>query len=328
MTRCNTTDGGSLSFGSRLGLRIAADHSFVVLLALLIALLLAVQIIRPGTVSSGWVSNIVLFAAPLGLLAGAQTLVLLTGGIDLSVASIATAAAYVMATNVEIGVAPALALGLLISILVGLLNGIGIALFRVLPMIMTLGTNLMVMGLLTVYSQIAMAQRSGVPEFLLFLDSTKIGGLVPCSLFVWLPVGAILILGLSRSGFGRSLYAVGDNPKACTIAGIRIWKVLIADYVASGVLSGVAGLLLIGSTNAADLGLANTYLLPSVAAAVIGGTSIFGGRGGYGGTVIGAFILTILESLMTLLNASEPIKQIIYGSVILLIATGYTKLSK
>jgi ribose transport system permease protein len=198
--------------------------------------------------------------------------------IDLSVASIATASAYVMATHIELGAGPAIGFGLLVAILVGLLNGIGIALFRVLPMIMTLGTSLMVMGLLTVYSQIAMAQRSGVPEFLLVLGSSKISGVVPYSLFVWLPIGALLILGLSRSGFGRSLYAVGDNPKACTIAGIRIWKVLVADYVASGLLSGVAGLLLIGSTNAADLGPANTYLLPSVAAAVIGGTSIFGGR--------------------------------------------------
>jgi ribose transport system permease protein len=328
VTQTNTTDSGPMSFQTRRGLGLSSNRSFIVLLALLIALLLTVQLIRPGTLGPGWVSNIVLFAAPLGLLAGAQTLVLLTGGIDLSVASIATASAYVMAANIELGVGPAVALGLLIAILVGLLNGIGIALFRVLPMIMTLGTSLMVMGLLTVYSQIAMAQRSGVPEFLLVLGSSKISGVVPYSLFVWLPIGAILILGLSRSGFGRSLYAVGDNPKACKIAGIRIWKVLVADYVASGLLSGVAGLLLIGSTNAADLGLANTYLLPSVAAAVIGGTSIFGGRGGYSGTVIGAFILTILESLMTLLNASEPIKQIIYGSVILLIATGYTKLSK
>lgn len=328
MTQINPIDGGPMSFQTRLGLALLSNRSFLVLLALLIVLLLIVQLMRPGTLGPGWMSNIVLFAAPLGLLAGAQTLALLTGGIDLSVASIATAAAYVMATNIELGAGPAIALGLLVAVLVGLLNGIGIALFRVLPMIMTLGTSLMVMGLLTVYSQIAMAQRSGVPEFLLALGSLKIGGVVPYSLFVWLPIGAIMILGLSRSGFGRSLYAVGDNAKACKIAGIRIWKVLVADYVASGVLSGVAGLLLVGSTNAADLGLANTYLLPSVAAAVIGGTSIFGGRGGYGGTVIGAFILTILESLMTLLNASEPIKQIIYGSVILLIATGYTKLSK
>ena len=82
-----------------------------------------------------------------------------------------------------------------------------------------------------------------------------------------------------------------------------------------------------GSTNAADLSLANVYLLPSVAAAIIGGTSIFGGRGGYSGTVVGAIILTVLDSLLTLLDAPEPLKQILYGSIILMLAAAYTRLT-
>ena len=308
--------------------RVLPDRSTLVLFGLLAGLLICVEASRPRTLTVPWGSNVILFAVPLGFLAGAQTLILLTGGIDLSVASIATGAAYVMATNIQFGEAPAVALGLAAGVLVGLLNGVGIALFRVLPMIMTLGTNLVVLGLLTVYSQIAMARRSAVPDFLLVLGSGKLGGLVPWSLVVWIPMGLMLIVGLRTTGFGRALYAIGDNADACRVSGVRLWKVVVANYALSGLLSAIAGLLLIGSTNAADLGLANSYLLPSVAAAVIGGTSIFGGRGGYGGTVIGVLVLTILESLMTLLNASEPIKQIIYGSVILLIAAGYAKLSR
>ena len=308
--------------------RMLPGRSTLVLLGLLAGLLVLVEAIRPGTLSVAWMSNVVLFAAPLGFLAGAQTVVLLTGGVDLSVASIAAAAAYLMATNIQFGEGPAIALGLATGLLVGALNGVGIALFRVLPMIMTLGSSLVVLGSLTVYSQIAMARRSAVPDVLLVLGSGKIGGVVPWSLAVWVPLGLLLVLGLGRIGFGRALYAIGDNADACRISGLRIWRVLVANYALSGLLSAAAGLLLIGSTNAADLGLANSYLLPSVAAAVIGGTSIFGGRGGYGGTVIGALVLTILESLMTLLDASEPIKQIIYGSVILLIAAGYAKLSR
>ena len=304
------------------------ERSTLVLFGLLGALLVLVEVIRPGTLSAPWISNVVLFAAPLGFLAGAQTVVLLTGGIDLSVASIATGAAYIMATNVQLGEGPAIALGIVSGLLVGVLNGVGIALFGVLPMIMTLGTSLVVLGSLTVYSQVAMTRRSAVPDVLVTLGSGKIEGLVPWSLVAWIPLTVLLVVGLRRSGFGRSLYALGDNADACRISGLRVWKVLVATYAVSGLLSAAAGLLLIGGTNAADLGLANSYLLPSVAAVVIGGTSIFGGRGGYGGSVIGAVVLTILESLMTLLNASEPLKQIIYGSAILLIAAGYAKLSR
>jgi ribose transport system permease protein len=97
--------------------------------------------------------------------------------------------------------------------------------------------------------------------------------------------------------------------------------------VLCGLLAALAGLVLVGGTNAADLGLAEVYLLPSVAAVIIGGTSIFGGRGGYAGSIVGALILTVLTSLLTLLDASEPIKQILYGSIILLLAAAYVRLT-
>ena len=103
---------------------------------------------------------------------------------------------------------------------------------------------------------------------------------------------------------------------------------LLVDYVLCGLLAALAGLVLVGSTNAADLSLADVYLLPSVAAVVIGGTSIFGGRGGYAGSIVGALILTVLNSLLTLLDAPEPIKQILYGAIILLLAAVYTRLTE
>src|SRR5262249_9104122 len=134
--------------------------------------------------------------------------------------------------------------------------------------------------------------------------------------------------GLARSGFGRLLYAIGDNRAACQLAGVRIWQVLLVDYVLCSLLAATAGFVLVGGTNAADLSLADIYLLPSVAAVVIGGTSIFGGRGGYAGGIVGALILTVLNSLLTLLDAPEPIKQILYGAIILLLAAVYTRLTE
>lgn len=125
-----------------------------------------------------------------------------------------------------------------------------------------------------------------------------------------------------------AFYAVGDNREACHLSGIRVWRVLFANYLLCAILAAIAGLVVVGGTNAADLSLADSYLLPSVACVVIGGTSIFGGRGGYGGTIVGALILTVLTGLLTLLDVSEPIKQILYGAIILSLAAAYARLTE
>jgi ribose transport system permease protein len=136
------------------------------------------------------------------------------------------------------------------------------------------------------------------------------------------------VLGLRRSGYGRLLYAVGDNEVAARLSGVRIWQVLLGLYVLSAVLAGLAGLILTGVTNSASATLADRYLLPSVAAAVIGGTSIFGGRGGYSGTIVGALILTVLTSLLTVLQMPEPVRQILFGVIILAVAAAYTRITE
>jgi ribose transport system permease protein len=303
-------------------------HTVVVLVLLLLAFVSGVELVKPGTVNPVWLSNTLLFAAPLGILAAGQTLVMLTGGIDLSVVSVATGSAFLMTTTtLQVGTAWSLAVGIALGVVVGLINGVGIAVLRVQPLVMTLGTGLMTQGIIIVYSQRILSTRSVVPEVIHVLGSGRLGGLVPIDLFLWVPIAAVVIFGLNRTGFGRLLYAVGDNREACQLAGVRVWRVLLADYAMCGVLAAVAGVVLVGNTNSADLGLAETYLLPSVASVIIGGTSIFGGRGGYAGSIIGALILTVLNGLLTLLDSPEPIKQILYGAIILLLAAAYTRLT-
>jgi ribose transport system permease protein len=303
-------------------------NTIVVLVLLLAGFVALVEIARPGTVNAVWLSNTLLFAAPLGVLAAGQTLVMLTGGIDLSVVSVATGAAFLMTTtSLGMGNTPAVAIGLALGLLVGGINGLGIAVLRVQPLVMTLGTGLMTQGVIIVYSQKILATRPMVPDFIHELGSGRLGGWVPVDLFVWVPIAALTIFGLARSGFGRLLYAVGDNREACQLAGIRVWRVLLVDYVLCGLLAAIAGIVLVGDTNSADLGLADTYLLPSIAAVIIGGTSIFGGRGGYAGSMIGALILTVLNGLLTLLDSPEPIKQILYGAIIFALAAAYTRLT-
>jgi len=119
----------------------------------------------------------------------------------------------------------------------------------------------------------------------------------------------------------------GKNRDACRLAGVRVWRLLFIDYVICALLASIAGFVLVGHTNSADLSLASTYLLPSIAAVIIGGTSIFGGSGGYSGTIIGALILTVLDGLLTLLDSPEPIKQILYGAIIFVLAAAYSRLT-
>jgi ribose transport system permease protein len=310
-------------------LRFLRARTIYALILLLLAFVIGVELVRPGTVTPLWASNTVLFAAPLAIMGGGQTLVMLTGGIDLSVASVATGAAYLLATSAtSSGTTAAIGLALLVGLIVGIINGIGVALLRVQPLVMTLGTGLMTGGALIVYSQHMMASQPHVPEIIQTLGAGKIFGLAPISLFLWLIIGVLILFGLERTGFGRLLYAVGDNREACHLAGVRVWRVLFANYLICAILAAIAGLVIVGGTNAADLSLADSYLLPSVACVVIGGTSIFGGRGGYSGTIVGALILTVLTGLLTLLDVSEPIKQILYGAIILSLAAAYARLTE
>ena len=297
------------------------------LMLLLLAFVIGIEIVRPGTVTPLWLSNALLFAAPLAIMGAGQTLVMLTGGIDLSVASVATGAAYLLATNASSGDLVAIGLALALGLVVGIVNGAGVALLRVQPLVMTLGTGLMTGGVMIVYSQQMMASQPHVPAVIQTLGAGKILGLVPVDLFLWIAVAAMMLVGLSRTGFGRLIYAIGDNREACQLAGIRIWRVVFLDYLLCSLLAAITGLVLVGGTNAADLSLADSYLLPSVACVIIGGTSIFGGRGGYAGTIVGALILTVLTSLLTLLDVPEPIKQILYGAIILTLAAAYARLT-
>jgi ribose transport system permease protein len=300
------------------------DRPLIMLSVILVLLLILCQIVSPGYMSAERVGTILQFSAPLAFLAAGQTLVMLTAGIDLSVAATATAAAYIMAGQASRGTATALAIALLVGLVVGLVNGIGVGIFRVNPLIMTLGMASIVSGYLTVSAQSFVTGVPLVPSFVRELAAGDlIGSAIPKSLLLWVPVAALILFGLRSSGYGRMLYAVGDNPIACRLAGVRVWQVLLVTYIICALLAAIGGVLYVGVINAADLQLVSPYLLPSVAAVVIGGTSIFGGIGGYAGTILGAIILVVLDSLLTLLDASQAVKQILYGLIILGLAWLY-----
>ncbi len=166
-----------------------------------------------------------------------------------------------------------------------------------------------------------------VPDIVRDIGSGTFFGPLPRNLIVWVVISAILVLGLRSSGLGRMIYAVGDNQIACRLAGVRVWQVLLAVYVLAGLLAAVGGLLFSGTTGSVGVDQTNAYLLPSIAATVIGGTSILGGTGGYSGTIIGALILTVLNRLLLRLDTSEALQQILYGLVVLALAWLYVRLT-
>ncbi len=305
------------------------DRPIIPLIGLLGILILIIDIVDPGIVSPGWANIIVRTTVPLAILAGCQTITMLTGGIDLSVGAVASMTGFVTATLVHSpgGVPEAIVVSLLVAMLAGLVTGVGVGVFRVHPLIMTLGMSFVVLGLANVWQLQSVQTGAGVPDVLTTLGSATLLGFIPAGLLVLIPVIAIILVGLRRTGYGRLLYAVGDNPIAARLSGARAWQVLIVLYVFSALLAGVGGLLLSGLTNTASVTLADSLVLPSVAAAVIGGTSILGGRGGYGGTIVGALILSVLTALLTAVGLPEPTRQIVFGAIIVVVAAAYTRVT-
>jgi ribose transport system permease protein len=309
--------------------KLFRDQPIIPLTGLLAILVLTIELANPGIVSLNWASVITRTAVPLAILAGCQTLCMLTGGIDLSVGAVASMAGFVTATLIHSpgGVPQAVLVALTAAALAGLVNGIAVGVFRVHPLIVTLGMGFIVLGLANVWQLQNVQTGSGVPDILRTIGSGQAFDLIPNSLVVFIPVLLFILLMLKRTGYGRLLFAIGDNPVAARLSGARSWKVLLVLYVISAVLAGIAGLVLSGLTNTASVSLAESSVLPSVAAAVIGGTSIMGGRGGYGGTVIGALILTVLAALLTVLGLPESSRQIVFGAIIVVVAAAYTRVT-
>lgn len=267
-------------------------------------------------------------AAPLGLLAAGQTIVMLTGGIDLSLAMIATGAAYIVSVKSESGLLISLAYALIFCVAVGAVNGIAVGVFGVNPLIMTLSMSAILIGVFTVGVSTFLRGSSRMPDLLITASSGLILDPITWPLIIWIIVGGFVHFSLTRTGFGRVIYAIGDNAKAARLAGVKVWQVQIAAYVSCAILGGMAGIMLGGQSGAVAISLANSYLLPSVAAVVIGGTSIMGGMGSYSGSVMGALILSVLSYLLATLNSSEAFKQLVYGGIVLALAWVYSSISE
>ncbi|MCB1341877.1 MAG: ABC transporter permease [Pseudooceanicola sp.] len=248
----------------------------------------------------------------LGICAAGMMVVILLGHIDLSVPW-TLAAAAMMATAV--GGPMAIPTGLAIGLAVGLFNGFGVAYLRIPSMIFTLGVDSVMRGLMVAHTG-GFAPQTAATPLMRTLAAEKVLG-IPVAIFVWAGVSVIIALLLRRTGFGRSVYATGAKERAAYLSGIRTRAVIVGAFVTSGLCAATAGVLLAGYSNKAYQGMGNAFLLPAIAAVVLGGTHILGGRGRYLGTLVGVVLIVFLNSVLSIMQMPESARQIIYGAVII-----------
>jgi fructose transport system permease protein len=266
----------------------------------------------------------------VGTLAIGQTLIILTAGIDLSCGAVmALASIFMTKLAVNGGVAPALAIaiGLLVATGFGVLNGGLVTRLRLPPFIVTLGTLNIAFALTHIYSK--EQTISNVPSAITWFGTTFDVGNTAVA------YGSVLMLGLFALVFfmlrstagGRHVYAIGDNPEAARLTGIHTNRVLLAVYASAGLLYGVAALLLIGYTNVGDPQAGQTDNLDSITAVVIGGTSLFGGRGSVIGTLIGALIVGVIRNGLQLIGVAA-IYQVLITGILVIVAVAVDQLAR
>jgi ribose transport system permease protein len=292
-----------------------------------ILLFLIGALVHPGFASFDSITAVLTIASFVGLVAAGQTFVVLIGGIDLSVPWVLNSAAILLVTT-SLGQNDRALYGLVATLglgaAVGLVNGVAIALVGVPAVVMTLAMNGIMEGLTLGLSGglTCNACASYAPPVVQDAVHGTIIGL-PAALFLWLAVIAVVSVLLSFTTFGRKTYAIGNNTRASYLAGVNVRLTTVLLYMLSGVFAALAGVLLVGFGGQASLGMGTPYLFQSIAAVVIGGVYMLGGRGHYLGTAAGAVTLVALVSVLLAMNMPDYGRNIIYGVVILVLLLLY-----
>jgi ribose transport system permease protein len=313
-----------------LALRLKADDKPIVLAAAFILAILAMgtlyTLATQGSatlLSPRYLLQQLQVGSFLGIVAAGMMLVILIGHIDLSVPWTLTAAAM-MAT--AIGGPLALPAGLAVGLAVGVVNGLGVAYLRIPSMIFTLGINAVMRGLMVVHTG-GFAPQTAASDLMRFIGAERIAGF-PVAILVWAAVSFVVAALLTRTAFGKALYAIGNQEAAAYLAGIRTRRTVIAAFALCGLAAGLAGVMLAGYATKAYQGMGDAYLLPAIAAVVIGGTHILGGRGRYLGTLVGVILIVLLNSVLSIMQMEEAGRQIIYGAVIIAMLLVYGRGAK
>lgn len=300
------------------------DKSLLLTIGAFISIWIVSGILEPAFFSADHIKMVLYLNTTLGIMALAQTLAVLSGGIDMSVGSIFW---FVIMSGAVLMGGESLWLPLLIclvlGVLVGLANGIGISLLNIHPVVMTLATAISLSGV--VYVATGGGGRGGAAPGLSSFSIMRVGG-VPVITIVWIILTVLLYFLLNRTILGKKMRALGSNPQACISAGVRLWKVRVAVYSIGGFLAAIAGLFYLGWAHIpypalSPSGLGLTDSLQTIAAVVIGGTLFNTGRGGVGRTFIGVLTLAFLYSVLSMLGLGSTVQQMLTGAIIVVVVS-------
>ncbi len=295
----------------------AVDKSVLIAYGFIVVLLLVASIFSSSFLSPTYLLQQLQVATFLGIVASGAMMVILLGHIDLSIPWLVTVGGM-MSTAAAGWWHPAAAIpfGLVAGLAFGVFNGIGVAYLRIPSMIFTLGVNVVAQGVMVLYTG-GFAPQDHATDLMHFLAVNRTLAPIPNALFVWLLVGVIVLLILKMTPLGRYIYAIGNRESATYLSGVNTRGVIIFCFAFSGAASALAGIMLAGFTTKAYQAMGDPFLLPAIAAVVLGGTNILGGRGSYAGTVAGVILITILQSILSVMQMPEAGRQIIFGVVII-----------
>ncbi len=303
-----------------------ARRPLVVALVLIVLLLAVGEMLSPGFASPTQIMRLLIVASLLGIVAAGQNLVILGGreGIDLSVGGVVSLSAIIagnLMSGSDSGIAVAILACVATGAFFGLLNGLGVTLLRIPPLVMTLGMLGVLQGLLIVVRQGIPSGRAA-PGLSQFVTQPFLLGL-PGIIWLWVAIGLLLAFVLSRTVYGYRVYAIGSNEQAARMAGVPVATMRVSLFVLSGVFAAIAGICLLGYSGSSFANVGEAYMLPSIIAVVFGGTSLAGGKGGYTGTMAGAMMLTVLTGILTTVNIDESGRQMIFGATLLMLMMFY-----
>jgi ribose transport system permease protein len=315
-----------LVFAFKISSAFIHGRSAFIGLIVLVALIVISAFTIKGFLSPTNIKAVLLFASFLGIACVGQTLVALMGGLDLSIPFIIGTSNIGLLYLIGLGVPPWLAFLMVIAIGagIGFLNGVLTYRLQGQALILTLGMGFAVAGLVQILTSIGSAFSGNVfgtvPPWLQNLaamNGRTFGLAVPPTILLWILIAVLVIAGLRYSAYGRYIYAIGGNRRSARLIGVSEFKYWTLAYTLSGGFAALTGALLLGWSGGGFIGVGDPYLFTTLAAVVIGGTSLAGGYGGYGFTVIGVLVLQVLSSFLIGIGLKYEWQQFIFGLLIL-----------
>jgi ribose transport system permease protein len=315
-----------LVFAFKVSRIFAHRRSAFIGLTVLVALVVISSFIIEGFLSGANIKAILLFASFLGIACVGQTLVALLGGLDLSIPFLIGASNIGLLYLIGLGVPPWLALVMVLVIggAIGFLNGVLSYRLQGQALIVTLGTGFATAGVVQILTSIGSAFSGNVfgtvpgwLQNLAAMNGVTFGLAVPPAILLWIVIAVVVIVALRYSAYGRYVYALGGNRRSAKLIGVSEFKYWTLAYTISGCFATLTGSLLLGWSGGGFIGVGDQYLFTTLAAVVIGGTSLMGGYGGYGYTVIGVLVLQVLSSFLVGIGLKYEWQQFIFGLLIL-----------